>query len=97
MKVNVIGVGRNKGVSKKTGNPYDNVNVYYTCPDPRVNGLKAVEKTFFDSDRQAFPVIDQIKPGDILNLEYGPNGWLLSVELLPAAAAPIPKSGVFGK
>lgn len=98
MKVNVVGKRERSGKSKKTGNDYNCIDLYFTYPASNVTGVVAAEKAFFDSDLDSFPVIRQIKPGDVVDLDYGPTGWLVGVELVPAAAAPIPpKSGLFGK
>lgn len=97
MKVNVVGTRVRSGKSKKTGNDYNCVDLYFTYPATNVTGVVAAEKAFFDSDLEAFPVIRQIKPGDVVDLDYGPTGWLVGLEVVSAGSTPLPKSGMFGK
>lgn len=97
MKVNVVGTRKRSGTSKKTGNPYNCVDLFFTYPASGCVGLMAGEKALFDSDLETFPVINTIKPGDIVNLDYGPTGYLVGIEIVGSSGAPAsplpPKSG----
>lgn len=98
MKVNIVGTNKRSGVSKKSGNAYTAVDLYFTYPATNVNGVVAAEKTLFDSDLEAHPVIYQIKPGDVVNLDYGPTGRVVGVEIVPASSSPAqPVNRTFGK
>lgn len=41
MKIRVIGKAHLKGTSKRTGNPYDFIQVHFNGPDRGVEGLTA--------------------------------------------------------
>ncbi len=52
MRITVIGKQHLKGVSKKTNNSYDFIQLYYNAPAQRVEGVAA--KTMKDFQRQNY-------------------------------------------
>jgi hypothetical protein len=72
MKVNLVGKQHIQGVSKKTGNPYDNTIVHVTYPESGIDG-NAVDRVFLDA--KVFPV-ESLVVGATYDLEYNRRGFV---------------------
>ena len=77
MKIKVIGKAHLQGVSKKTGNPYDFIQVHYNGRARGVEGLAALTLSL---DPRDFPYADVVVGGDY-NVEFDNRGYI--VEFLP--------------
>ena len=77
MKIKVIGKAHLKGVSKKTGNPYDFIQVHYNGKARGVEGLAALTVSL---DPHDYPFADVIV-GCEYNVEFDNRGYI--VEFLP--------------
>lgn len=77
MKVNVIGKSHLKGIAKKTGNPYDFIQVHYNGRARNVEGLAALT---LNLDPQDFPFAD-VTVGAEYNVEFDNRGYI--VEFTP--------------
>lgn len=77
MKVKVIGKAHLKGISKKTGNPYDFIQVHYNGRARGVDGLAALTLSL---DPMDYPFADVIV-GCEYNVEFDNRGYI--VEFLP--------------
>lgn len=76
MKITVIGKAHLKGVSKKTGNPYDFVQLHYNGKARGVEGTAALQ---VNVDPQLFPY-DKIKLGAEYELDFDNRGYLVAFE-----------------
>lgn len=79
MRIKVIGKAHLKGISKKTGNPYDFNQVHYTGPGRGVEGLSAQT---LNLDPQMYPY-DSITLGIDYDAEFDSHGYL--VDFHPAS------------
>ncbi len=79
MKINVIGKAHLQGTSKRTGNPYNFIQVHYNGPVRNVVGLAAMTLSL-DPSMVHFDSI--VVPGDY-NVEFDNRGY-------PVAFAPVP-------
>lgn len=79
MKVRVIGKSHLQGISKRTGNPYDFIQLHYNGPARGVIGLGAMTVSM-DPGLVNFDSI--AVPGDY-NLEFDNRGY--PVELTPVS------------
>ncbi len=79
MKIKVIGKAHLKGTSKKTGNPYDFIQLHYNGPARGVVGLAA--KTF-SLDPSIFRFDSIVVPGDYI-VEFDNRGY--PVEFSPVS------------
>lgn len=73
MRIKVIGKAHLKGISKKTGNPYDFNQVHYTGPARGVEGLSAQTLSL---DPQTYPY-DSITLGIDYDAEFDNRGYLV--------------------
>ena len=73
MRINVVGKAHLKGISKKTGNPYDFNQVHYTGPARGVEGLSAQTLSL---DPQTYPY-DSITLGIDYDAEFDNRGYLV--------------------
>ena len=74
MKIKVIGKAHLRGTSKKTGNPYDFIQVHYNAPARGVEGLGAMTANF---DPALYPFADVVV-GCEYNLEVDNRGYPVS-------------------
>ena len=80
MKVTVIGVGRiDVEKSKKTGNPFHATVLHGKYKDGQVTG-EAVD-SFILVDNLNLSCIPELKPGQIVDIEYNKNGFVCGVEI----------------
>ena len=77
MIIKVIGKAHLKGTSKKTGNPYDFIQVHY---NGRARGVEGQAALTLSLDPVDFPFADVIVGGDY-NVEFDNRGYI--VEFLP--------------
>lgn len=82
MKITVIGKAHMQGTSKKTGNPYNFIQLHYNGPARNVVGLGAMTVNI-DSSMARFDSI--LIPGDYL-IEFDNKGF-------PVEFSPVPASG----
>lgn len=75
VKVRITGKVRRRGISKKTGNNYDFIELHYTGPRRGVIGEAAITKTIdpglYDFDNLAVPgdyIIECDDTGEIISL-----------------------------
>ena len=73
MKIRVIGKAHLKGPSKKTGAPYDFIQVHYNGPARGVEGLAALVANL---DPALHPFADIIIGGEY-SLEFDNRGYLV--------------------
>lgn len=73
MRIKVVGKAHLKGISKKTGNPYDFNQVHYTGPARGVEGLSAQTLSL---DPQTYPY-DSITLGIDYDAEFDNRGYLV--------------------
>lgn len=73
MKIEIQGKQRFRGVSKKTGNPYDFITIYYLSPARFVEGLAAKTTTI---DPSMYPYED-IGIGELYNIEFDNNAYVI--------------------
>ena len=78
MKVTDIGKSHLQGVSKKTGNPYDFIQIHYNGFARGVEGLAALT---FSLDPRQYPYADIVVGGDYV-VDFDNRGYL--VEFRPA-------------
>lgn len=76
MVINVVGKAHRQGTSKKTGNPYDFIQVYYNGPAYGVIGL-ASEVVNLDPTVVNF---DSIEVGCRYDAQFDQRGYCLSFE-----------------
>ena len=81
MKIKVIGKAHLQGTSKKTGNPYDFIQIHYNGPARGVEGLGALT---FGLDPQLYPY-DSITVGSDYIVEFDSTGYPL--DFYPAVKA----------
>jgi len=79
MKIAVIGKAHLQGTSKKTGNPYDFIQLHYNGPARNVVGLAAMTLSLAPSMVRYDAIM---VPGDY-NVEFDNRGY-------PVAFAPVP-------
>jgi len=79
MKINVIGKAHLQGTSKKTGNPYNFIQLHYNGPARNVVGLAAMTLSL---DPSMIPFDSIVVPGDY-NVEFDNRGY-------PVEFAPVP-------
>ncbi len=79
MKINVIGKAHLQGTSRKTGNPYNFIQLHYNGPARNVVGLAAMTLSL-DPSMVRYDSIEV--PGDY-NVEFDNRGY-------PVAFAPAP-------
>jgi len=79
MKIRVIGKAHLQGTSKRTGNPYDFIQLHYNGPARNVEGLAAMTLSL-DPSMVHFDSI--MVPGDY-NVEFDQRGY-------PVEFAPVP-------
>ena len=77
MRIKVIGKAHLKGTSKRTGNPYDFIQIHYNGAAFGVEGVAACTLSL---DPQQYSY-DCITIGGEYNVEFGPRGYL--VEFAP--------------
>lgn len=77
MKITVIGKSHLKGVSKKTGSPYDFLQVHY---NGRARGVDGVAALTLSLDPRDYPYED-INVGGDYNVEFDNRGYI--VEFVP--------------
>lgn len=77
MKIVVIGKAHLQGTSKKTGNPYDFIQIHYNGPARGVEGLAALTLSL---DPRQYPFADVVVGGHY-NVEFDNRGY--PVEFLP--------------
>lgn len=82
MKITVIGKAHMQGTSKKTGNPYNFIQLHYNGPARNVVGLGAMTVNI-DPSMACFDSI--LIPGDYL-IEFDNKGF-------PVEFSPVPVSG----
>lgn len=71
MKIKVIGKARLSGTSKKTGNPYDFVQVHYNGRARGVDGLAAMTLSL---DPRDYP-LETIQVGADYNVDFDNRGY----------------------
>ena len=82
MKIHVVGKLHLKGTSKKTGNPYDFIQVHYLGKAPGVEGNAALTLNLDPKDHP----LDSIKvPGDYI-ADFDGKGFIVDFYPVPAAA-----------
>ena len=79
MKIKVLGKAQLKGISKKTGNPYDFVQVHYLGKARGVEGQAA--KTL-NLDPNEYPLYS-IGIGTTYEVEFDERGYVVGMEPLP--------------
>ena len=79
MKIRVIGKAHMNGTSKRTGNPYDFIQVHYNGPARGVTGLAALTVNL-DPAMVRFDSITV--PGDY-NVEFDNRGYPVTFEPVP--------------
>ena len=77
MKIKVIGKAHLQGTSKKTGNPYDFIQVHY---NGKARGVEGVAALTLSLDPRDYPFADVIVGGEY-NVECDNRGYI--VEFLP--------------
>lgn len=82
MTIKVIGKAHMKGVSKKTGNPYDFMQVHYNGPARGVEGVAALTASL---DPSIYPY-ESIVIGGEYTLEFDNRGY-------PVTFLPVTKLG----
>lgn len=75
MRVKIIGKVHREGVAKKTGRPYDFIELHFTGPARGVIGEAAITKTI---DSTIFNFNDLIVPGEY-DVEYDSAGAIVSL------------------
>ena len=82
MKIKVVGKSHLQGTSKKTGNPYDFIQVHYLGKAPGVEGNAALT---LNLDPKNYPY-DSIKfPADYV-ADFDGKGFVVDFYPVPAAA-----------
>lgn len=81
MRIKIVGKVHRSGISKKSGNPYDFVELHVVMPKRGVIGEAAQTVT---TDATVYP-FDRLNPG-VYDAEFDNNGSLLS--LAPVQAQP---------
>lgn len=76
MKIKVNGKAHRVGTSKKTGNPYDFIQLHYTAPDRGVEGLASLTVNI---DSALYPY-EKIIVGKEYFIEYGRSGYVVSFD-----------------
>lgn len=71
MKYEVLGTQAVDYVSRRTGNPVKGVTFYVKYKDAQIHGEATA--SVFVSDNLAIPCIADIKPHDIVDVEYSPR------------------------
>lgn len=79
MKINVIGKAHLQGTSKRTGKPYDFIQLHYNGPARGVDGMAAMTLSL---DPSMFPYSSIVIPG-AYNVEFDQRGY-------PVEFAPVP-------
>lgn len=79
MKAMIVGKERKKGVSKASGNPYDNVMVHVTHKAMGVEGLAC--ETLFVRAADFNP--DRIIVGKYCEFDRNSSGFLCNFEMVP--------------
>ena len=80
MKAKVLGKSRMDVVSKKTGQPF-RATVLHSCyPHPQVPEGERVEQIMV-SDTLECPVLGDIHPGSVIDVEYDSRGYVVDVQL----------------
>lgn len=74
MTIKVIGKAHLKGVSKKTGNPYDFIQIHYNGPARGVEGQAALTASL---DPGLYPFADVVVGSDYV-LEFDNRGYPVS-------------------
>lgn len=81
MKITVIGKARMQGTSKRTGNPYDFIQLHYNGPARNVVGLGAMTVNI-DPSMVRYDAI--IVPGDYI-IEFDGKGFPVEFSAVPAS------------
>ena len=79
MRIRVIGKARLAGTSKKTGKPYDFLQIHYNGPARNVDGLAALTLSLEPSQAHYGSIA---VPGDY-NVEFDNRGYPVVFEPLP--------------
>ncbi len=82
MKIRVVGKTRKTGTSKKTGNPYDFIELHYLGRAPKVIGEAALTLIL---DPTQYPYETITVPGDY-SVDFDGKGYVVDF-------APVPVSG----
>lgn len=73
MRIKVIGKAHLKGTSKKSGNPYDFIQVHYNGSAYGVEGVAACTLSL-EPEKFSY---DDIAIGGDYDVEFGPRGYLV--------------------
>lgn len=81
MKVKVLGKSRIDVVSKKTGQPF-RATVLHSCyHHPQVPEGERVEQIMVNDSLEC-PVLGDIHPGSVCDVDYDSRGFVVNVQLL---------------
>lgn len=83
MKYEVLGTQAVDYVSRKTNNPVKGVTLYVKYKDAQVHGEATAN--IFVSDNLKIACIADVKPHDVVDVEYSPRGYVADLRLSPAA------------
>lgn len=95
MKMNVIGVQQHDYISKKDNRPVRGVSLHCSFDDAMVDG-QAVDSLFISDRLECFLEVRHVKPGDVVDVEYGRRGYIADVTIIPRenpASSPAPAPG----
>lgn len=81
MKIKVVGKAHFQGTSKKTGNPYDFIQLHYLGRAPKVIGDAALTLSL---DPARYPYEEIAIPGDY-NVDFDNKGFVADFQPVPAA------------
>ena len=81
MKINVIGKAHLQGTSKKSGKPYNFVQVHYNGPARGVEGLAAQTLML---DPALYPV-ESISVNSTYNVEFDNRGFVVGFDQVPVS------------
>lgn len=82
MKIKVVGKAHLQGTSKRTGNPYDFIQIHYLGRAPGIIGDAALTLNL-DPGQYSYEKITI--PGDY-NVDFNGRGFVVDFQPLPAAA-----------
>lgn len=79
MKYEVLGTQAVDYISRKTGNPVKGMTLYVRYKDAQVHGDATAN--IFVSDNLNISCVADIKPGNVVDVEYSPRGYVAGLSL----------------
>ena len=79
MKAKIVGIARRKGISKKSGEAYDNANVFVTYKEFGTQGLSTAKLFIKAADFD----LDRLSVGQECEFDRNEAGFLCGFDLIP--------------